>query len=157
VASHVSKGPTDALRHIDEQRVRTRFFILEELVAPSTKFGLQGYGPDETSQMGPVLRRIADWIPAGIVPDIDLVKSAWRVLNTNGADKPQLLGAVGKMRDCNVIAQAVSLPSKLPRVWPDLKLGLQYLLVIIVARPKHHSMRAKLHRLTITIGRNVFD
>jgi hypothetical protein len=137
--------------------MRASFLIPEELVRPASEFGLLARRQRKMSHKRPVIRHVAEWIFTGVLRDIDFIKSAWFVLDTNGADKPQLVRPLSEMRDGNMVAKAIPLPSKHPWPWPDLQLGLQHPLVIIVTRTEHHSMLAKLNRLTITIGRNVFD
>src|SRR4029077_14436775 len=104
-----------------------------------------------------VLRGVAERINTGVVLDSGLLKAIRRVLKTNGTDNPQLVRTVGEMRDRDVIAELISTPSKLPRLRPNFKLGLQHLLVVVVTPAQHHPVLAEGNRLMIAIGRDVFD
>ena len=156
VSRYVLEGPPDGPCHVDQQFVRVGGSVsAEEDRAPAIEFAARGGRQNETFETGPIFRRIGKRIGAGKILDIGCVKAGRSMVETNVADKAKLGGAVGELGSRDMIAETVLRPGNLPRSGRDLELRFDYLLILVVARPQHHPVRAECDRLTIVICRNV--
>jgi hypothetical protein len=79
------------------------------------------------------------------------------MVEKNTTLKAKLGSPLGERRSRYVIAKAIPRPGQLSRLWRDLKLGFEYLLIIVVAWTQHHPVLAKRDRLVVAVGRNVSD
>jgi hypothetical protein len=79
------------------------------------------------------------------------------VLKAHDAVEAKLLGASKKLRNCEMIAEAILNEAEGNRLRPDIKPCLNHPLVLGVARTKHHSMLAESDGPSVAIGCDVPD
>ena len=148
VPRYVFDGPPDGPRHVDEQLVGVgRSIFAEEHGAPAINRGMRGQRPNEAFEVGPIFRRVGKRIGAGKIFYIGCAKVGRCVVETNIADKAKLAGPVCEMGGRYVIAKNIPHPGKLLRSGCDFELGLEYLLVVVIARTQHHPVLAERDRL----------
>jgi hypothetical protein len=158
VPRYVLEGPPDGPRHVAEQLMSVgRAISAEERGAPAINRGMRGQRLDEAFEAVPIFRRVGKRIGAGKILYIDCAKVGRGMVETNTADKAKLAGPVAEMCGRHVIAETILRPGKLLRSGRDFELGLEYPLVVVIARTQHHSVLAEGDRLIIVICRNVSD
>jgi hypothetical protein len=79
------------------------------------------------------------------------------MVEANIAFEPQLLRPIVELRNGNAVTERVVQPAKIDRFRRDRERRFEKLLVIAVARPEHHAVRAERHRPVVSIERNVAD
>jgi hypothetical protein len=158
VPRYVFDGPPDGPRHVDEQLVSVgRSVFAEEHRAPAINRAMRGQRPNEAFEVGPICRRVGKRIGAGKIFYIGCAKIGRRMVETNITDKAELAGSVCEVGGRHVIAKSIPHPGKLLWSGRDFELGLEYLLVAVIAGTQHHPVLAEGDRLIIVICRNVSD
>ena len=158
VPRHVLESPPDGPRHVAQQIVNVGGAIFaEEHSAPVINRGMRRQRLHETVKAWPIFRRVGKRIDAGKILYIGCAKLGRRMVETDTADKAKLAGAVGKISDRDVIAEAIPSPGKLRRPRRNFEFRFNDLLIIVVAWTQHHPVFTECDGLIVVICRDVPD
>jgi hypothetical protein len=79
------------------------------------------------------------------------------VIQTNVADKAQLVGLFGKSGDCEVVVELVTVPGDFFGLWAYSQIDLNHSLVLVIPWTKHHSMFTECDTPLIPVVRKMRD
>jgi hypothetical protein len=89
--------------------------------------------------------------------DIEVVNVCLRMIKTNGAVEPKLLGTTREARNVHVVVERVSCPANVRRCRGNQKPCFYQTLIMAVSRTQHHPVFAEGNRLSVPVGRYVVD
>ena len=92
---------------------------------------------------------------SGIAGDVVRGEAHRGMVEADGALEAQLGGAAIELGGGDVIAERVAGPADPARLGRYVDFGIENDLVAVVARPQHHAMFTKGHRLPVVVGGDV--
>src|SRR5216684_1411655 len=131
----------------------------QELARPAVELviGVEVLPLDAADEVGHLLGAVGERIGAGVLVDAKSGRIDRRMVETNGADEAQLLGAATEARDGDAIAEDVVYPAQIRRLRRDSDRRLDQPLIIAVARPEHDPVLAQGDRPLVAVGGDVVD
>ena len=158
VPRRVPEGPVDGLRHIDQKVAGVgRPVRTEEARGPVIERRARGQRRDEARETGPFFRPVGKRIGPGKILDIGFAEAGRSVVETNSAFEAKLRGPMCETGGRDMIAEDILCPGKVTRLGRDFERGFEHLLVVVVARPQHHTVLAKGDRSPIVICRDMIN
>ena len=112
---------------------------------------------NEAGQVRHLFRAVDERIGSGELLDIEVVNVCVRMIKTNGAVEPKLLGTACEARDVHVIVERVPRPANVRRCRGNQKPCVYQTLIMAVSRTQHHPVFAEGNRLSVPVGRDVLD
>jgi hypothetical protein len=155
------EGPFDFEREIDEKLASINLppIFLKECSRPlfDMRFLIERLAFDELDQIRHLLRAVIERKGPSAFLCLEVPNVYVRLLKTNGAGEPKLLGTAGEARDVQVVVERVLHPSNVCRRRGNHQLSIDQTLIIALSRAQHHEVLTEGNRSPVMICSDMLD
>ena len=160
IPAYVVEGPFDAVGEVDQKLAGIGWSILSQKCSNpllNMAIWVDRLSFDEREQVGHLFRAVDERTGPGEVLNIEVVNVRARMIKTNGAVEPELLGTASEARDVEVVTERVLLPAYACWCRGNQKFYGAQTLVMAVKRTQHHPVLTEGNRLPILVGSDMPD